>query len=147
MTNRDLLRYVDPETGTTIDTLPIYRPKPQTFQGDYVVMFQQPMVHLATNTTLTPQSVRVLLLLLSKLDYDNRVFFKQKSIAEQLNTTAPRISMALKQLREANILRKDDDGCWHLNPTYAWKGNAKQHRAANRAIKKPKAKVYALHAD
>jgi DNA-binding MarR family transcriptional regulator len=76
---------------------------------------------IAEDKELTGQTLRVLMVLLSELEFENYVRIKQKPIMERLEIHQPDISRSIKQLVDKEIILKAKDGTttvYKLNPKY-----------------------------
>lgn len=86
---------------------------------------------------LTPSSYKVLLLLLSKLDFENWIHLSQIEIGEKLKIAPSNISRAMAALKRKEIIliaRYKGVRCMKLNPCFGWKGSV---TALNKQEKKP----------
>lgn len=65
-------------------------------------------IDLALKKNYSPVTTKVLLALLQRLDYNNRIKgFKQVDIAKQIGSTQPNVSKAIKQLEQDNVIKLD----------------------------------------
>lgn len=75
----------------------------------------------------TLASVKVLLALISVngsiLSAGNKVNISQKQLASMINISQPEVCLALKLLKEHNLIVNYSRGFIELNPEYIWKGN------------------------
>lgn len=90
------------------------------------MIFQEAFIALACDNDLTPQTQRVLLYLLGKLDFDNFIHITQKEIGEALKINAPNMSKAMTMLKRKEIILLapyKGVNCYKLNAFYGWKGS------------------------
>ena len=86
---------------------------------------QQALELLATDKDLTGENYRVLLLLLSRLDFENWIQVTQSEITEKLQMKKQNVSRAISLLEKKGIiLRGAKIGrsyAFRLNPYFGWK--------------------------
>ena len=98
---------------------------------EYVSMFQHGLEYLA-RLKLTPTENAVLLILLSRLEYENWIRVSQKTIGERLNLNKSQVSNAVKKLVKIGVLSKEQDPSdegrllYRLNPFLGWRGETKE---------------------
>lgn len=129
---------VDLSTGEVLEdaTLAVFYPKRKNgFIEGWIAMAQAPMVKLA-EAKLGGEALSVFLLLCGKLDFENLIVVNQTELAKQLGTQQPGISRAIARLVEEGVVlqgpRVSGRVTYRLNPSYGWKGSAKNHHAALR---------------
>ncbi len=87
---------------------------------------------LATDPDFTGRTFRVLLFLLSRLDYENWIQVPQTEIAEKLGLQKTSVSKEINLLLRKKILirgpKVGQSYSFRLNPYYAWRGNGKKGR-------------------
>ncbi len=127
---------VDLQTGEILDgaVLAVVYPKRRNgFVEGWISMAQPPMLVLA-QANLGGEAMRVFLVILAKLDYENYVVFNQSEIARLLGTRQPSISRAIARLVEEGVLlvgpKFSNRSSYSLNPEYGWKGSARNHHNA-----------------
>ena len=91
--------------------------------------FQDAFAELAAKR-LGSEAKDVFLLILARVDYDNRITIPQAEIARQLGMKRQNVSRAVKTLVKAEVLQAfEPDGKYRpvlkLNDKYAWKGKLK----------------------
>ena len=95
---------------------------------DWVAMYQSALLTLA-KWNLPNEQYRVMLALLSKVDFDNYLTIDQQNIADELGMKRPNVTKAIKALNERNILVEGPRAGLHktyrLNPFVAHKGKNK----------------------
>lgn len=99
------------------------------------MIFQNALAELAKDRELTLEPKNVLLLLLSKLDFENFIHVSQQAIAGELGMNSSHVSRAMKVLTEKQIIlvgpKHGRLKCYRLNANYGWKGkvrNLQDHR-------------------
>ena len=110
--------------------------RPNKLIGGFFMGFQEAFEVLACED-LTPSSYKVLLLLLSKLDFDNWIHLSQIEIGEKLKIAPSHISRAMAALKRKEIIliaRYKGVRCMKLNPCFGWKGSV---TSLNKQEKKP----------
>jgi DNA-binding IclR family transcriptional regulator len=74
----------------------------------------------------------VLLYLLGKLDFENHLVVNQSELAKKLGMRQPHISRSLKRLVALEVLidgpKAGSLRTYRLNPSFGWKGSAKNHQ-------------------
>ena len=94
---------------------------------DFVFLFQK--VGLDVSKKLTPASCKVLLYMISSMQYSTHIGCDQKTLAEQLDLSLRSVSGAIKELKEMNIILSYPDpqdrkrNVYMINPHSAWKGS------------------------
>ncbi len=93
-------------------------------QGSWFVFFQKSAAYLAQN--LSYNEMRVLLYMLSKVDYGNYIRVTNKNISNNLNMDRRNVSGALRSLLEKNVLAVQEiygiSRVFRVNPTFLHKG-------------------------
>lgn len=126
---------VDAETGELIEEgfIAYVAPKRQNAFGGWIAMAQN-MMEVVALTGLTGNDYNVLMLMLSRLDYENLLVVNQSELAEKLNMKRSHFSRSLKRLIDEGIILKGPrigvSRSFRLNPTYGWKGSASNHKKA-----------------
>ena len=89
--------------------------------------FKKAFLGIAADKEMTTEPYRVLLYLMSRLDFDNFIYVAQTEIADYLGMKKPHVSRTMKLLeRKGLILRGPKLGhshAWRLNPDYGYKGD------------------------
>ncbi len=121
---------VDQDTGEVLDGVLVYcGVKQNPYSKGWVMNSQEALELLATDKELTGENYRVLLPLLSRLDFENWIQITQSEIVERLDMKKQNVSRAMLLLREKGIiLRGPKIGrsyAFRLNPYYGWKGKFK----------------------
>jgi predicted XRE-type DNA-binding protein len=90
-----------------------------------MMTFQDSLEIIATDEDMTGQTLKVMLLLMSNLEFENYITIKQVTIAEKLKIDKADVSKAMKLLVAKGIILKVKEGTttgYKLNPHYGWKG-------------------------
>ena len=99
--------------------------RPRNFKGEsYMIIFQDGLEWLSKQN-LKGMELKVLLRIMSQLDFDNYWHVEQKYLAEKMGTDPANVSKAIKKLISIGILYKDTRNgkkAYRLNPTIAHKG-------------------------
>ncbi|MBD2827223.1 helix-turn-helix domain-containing protein, partial [Xenorhabdus sp. 5] len=94
MLDKDIFVEVpDEKTGEIQQYLLTPAKKKKVYKGDWVMMFQEGLTHVA-KLNLKGETLRVYMILLAKLDYENWLRIRQKDIADELNMNPPHVSRA-----------------------------------------------------
>ena len=101
------------------------KPKKNRLGANWVAVFQTALEWLATEN-LQNQEYRVLMYLMSKLDFENYLRITQSSIAEELKMKQPAVSRAIRGLLQHDIIitgpHVGTAKTYRLNPRMAHKG-------------------------
>jgi DNA-binding Lrp family transcriptional regulator len=98
---------------------------------------------------LTVEGWRVLVMVVSKVDFENFIHVKQVQIAEELGMKPPNVNKAFKRLIELGILEKisqDNFNGYRLNYEMGWKGKASNLKTHIKKKKRAEAIQMAAHA-
>ena len=113
---------VTDDDGQIIGYFPL---KDKNLGKDWVAMYQSALLTLA-KWNLPNEQYRVMLALLSKVDFDNYLTVSQQAIANELKMKQPHIARAIKGLCERDIIvegpRAGLNKTYRLNPHIAHKG-------------------------
>ena len=94
-------------------------------KGGWFKVFQDSLNWLSEQA-LTGEQLRVLLKLMSRLDYDNYIRVSQKELAAELGMKDTHISRAIRKLRELDVIveapRMGKYKLYRLNPRMGYKG-------------------------
>lgn len=128
---------VDAKTGEKLDyaVVAIAQKTPSAFGKRWIQMAQDPLTQIAEEIKSVDQ-MRVLIMLISRVDFENWISVDQTEISQKLSMKPPNVSRAIKGLIEKQIVLKGPkighSVTYRLNPSYGWKGRAKGHREALR---------------
>lgn len=127
----DLRRYemVNTQTGEVVDALPVLVPRRRKMGQPFFMAMQRGLRDLATDPDLTHDARRVLLYMLSKMEYDNHIRVGQAEIARVLGIDKSRVSRAVKILDTRKVLisptKIGRSTVYRLDAFYGWKGKAR----------------------
>lgn len=118
---------IDRETGEVLDGVVVYcSVKRNPYTKGWVMNSQEALEILASDEDLTKDALRVLIFLMSRLDFENWIHVTQKEIADQLNIKKQNVSSAMILLVDKEILLKGPkmgrSYAYRLNPDFGWKG-------------------------
>ena len=124
---------VDLETGEILSGVPIWftGQKKTAFTGLYdkrwFIMAQDALMMLARDDELTGKSLKVLLYLLARLDFENFIHVPQVEIANELKLHKQDVSKYVALLERKGILTRGPklarSSSFRLNPNFGYKGN------------------------
>ena len=126
MDKDDTVQTVNKKTGEKKEGYFVYiaYPKPKITGNRWFMTFQDSLAMIAEDKELTGETLRVYMLALSELEFENYITIKQVAIAEKLGMQKTNVSRAMKQLVDKGIILKVKEGAttgYKLNPTYGWK--------------------------
>ena len=121
---------VDLDTGEVLDgVVVICGLKRNPYSGGWVMNAQEALEILAVDRDLKGETYRVLLFLLSRLDFENWIQVPQVEIALKLQMHKQDVNKAMKLLESKGIILKGPKAgrsyAFRLNPYYGWKGKVK----------------------
>ena len=121
---------IDQNTGEILKGVIVYcGVKHNPYSKGWVMNSQEALELLATDKELTGENYRVLLLLLSRLDFENWIQVTQSEITEKLQMKKQNVSRAILLLEKKGIvLRGAKIGrsyAFRLNPDFGWKGDVR----------------------
>lgn len=136
--NEILVEVPDEETGEIQQYLLTPAKKKKVYKGDWVMMFQEGLTHVA-KLNLKGETLRVYMILLAKLDYENWLRVRQQDIADELNIKKQAVSRAIKELFEHGILVKGPkvgaSNTYRLDPSFAFRGRDKNLEQVRKEVK------------
>lgn len=123
---RAMLRQVDVATGEVLDDgVLVYVPHKPRLKGGWFMAMQKGLELLAKQG-LSQREFRVLLLLMSRLDFENFIHVSQAFVGKNLQMDRAHVSRAVRRLVELGILiqgpRVGRSGTYRLAPEFGWKG-------------------------
>ena len=111
----DLELYIDEEGG-----LPSY--------ATYIVLFQEKLLDFACDRSMNRSTLRVVMYLLGKMSYGNRIEKSQVQIAEALNMQPSLVSKAIKLLIDTKVIvHSKKERLFYLNPRLGWRGSIEEY--------------------
>jgi hypothetical protein len=124
---------IDTETGEIIgNALTIIPVKHRNaFTHGWVAM-AQPALDLLADSDLTGEELKVLLKLLGRLDFENFLLINQSELAKSMGIQRTNVNRSIKRLVALEVLIEGPKAgplrTYRLNPTFGWKGSAKNHK-------------------
>lgn len=127
----------DARTGEKLDSefqLALILPKRENgFKTRWLAVAQDPLMEIVTqNKEFGAESLRVLLVLIGTLDFDNLIIINQSEMARKLHMKPQNFHRAIKKLIKYGIILEGDKVFGHkryrLNPLFGWKGSSKRHK-------------------
>ena len=134
---------VDLDTGEVLDGVHVATFQPRLkVKEKYMLLFQKALQDLATDRQLRGESLRVLLALLGRLDFENYLNISQRELADELRVRQPSIARAMRQLRERGIVlegpaSEGNRRTYRLSSSLGWKGRVRSLEEARRRKLKP----------
>ena len=118
---------VDPVTGKTLEGVIVYcGVKRNPYSTGWIMNSQQALEVLAIDKDLTKEAFRILMFLLSRLDFENWIQITQKEISETLDIKKPNVSRGISLLESKEIIfrgpKVGKSYSFRLNPNFGWKG-------------------------
>lgn len=115
----------DENTGEIEQYLLTPAKKKKVYKGDWLLMFQEGLEQVAT-LNLKGETLRVYMILLAKLDYENWLRIRQIDISEKLGIKKQAVSRAIKELLEHKIIVKGpkvgNSNTYRLDPSFGFRG-------------------------
>jgi predicted transcriptional regulator len=141
MTKDDKVQTVNQKTGEKKEGYFVYiaYPKPKITGNRWMMTFQDSLAKIATDDDMTGQTLKVMLLLMANLEFENYITIKQVAIAKELKMHKPDVSKAMRLLVDKGIILKVKEGTtagYKLNPHYGWKGKVSNMQAETKRIAK-----------
>ena len=129
------LQQIDSETGEIIDGFVAYVvPKRKNGFGQGWLAMAQNGAEILAQSNLSGNDFKVLMKLLSVLDYENLIQVSQADIARELDMHRQHVQRSIKRLLDLGIVLEGVkigiSRSYRLNPNFGWKGSAKGHREA-----------------
>jgi predicted transcriptional regulator len=127
MEKNEIIQTVNTKTGEIKDGYFVYvaYPKPKIRNTRWMMTFQDSLEIIATDSDITGQTLKVMLLLMANLEFENYIPIRQVTIAQKLKIDKADVSKAIKLLVNKEIILKVKEGTttgYRLNPNYGWKG-------------------------
>ena len=120
----------DYDTGEKLDGVIVYcGVKHNPYSKGWIMNSQEALELLAKDEDFSKESLRILMFLMARLDFENWIQIAQKEIAETLNIKKTNVSRGISLLeRKGVIFRGPKIGrsyAFRLNPDFGWKGKVK----------------------
>ncbi|MDD5503100.1 MAG: winged helix-turn-helix domain-containing protein [Candidatus Thermoplasmatota archaeon] len=141
MTKDDKVQTVNQKTGEKKDGYFVYiaYPKPKITGNRWIMTFQDSLEIIATDKDMTGQTLKVMLLLMGNLEFENYITIRQVAIAKKLEMDKSVVSKAMRLLVDKGIILKVKEGTttgYKLNPHYGWKGKVSNMEIEKKRIVK-----------
>jgi DNA-binding MarR family transcriptional regulator len=126
--------YINAKTGEEASGMLVIKAARFPRGTRFATMFSSGLTFLATNG-FTATELKVLLAMISYMEFMNFVRRKQKSIAKDLGMKPSNLSAVIKSLLQKGALARvtdpedENEEVLRVSPHIAWKGNAKQYVA------------------
>ena len=109
--------FIDPETGEKVDQY-IYKMEERDANFHKLWLW-----HIAYALDLLGnQKIKVLSYILETMNTDNIFIGTQRAIAEQTGTSLETVNITMQMLLEADVLKKQQNGVYFINPEVIFKG-------------------------
>lgn len=123
---------LDRETGEILDQSRgtfIFIPSRIKVKEGWFMAFQDAFESLAVDRDISGQTMKILIYMMSRLNFENYIALEQKEIVEKLGIHKSDVSSSIKILSDKGILEKGPrlgkSWSYKLNPFYGWKGRVK----------------------
>ena len=128
---------IDLDTGEVLEEgVPVWIGRKPKITERWFMALQEGIEQLAKDCELTGEHYRVLLYLMSRLDFQNYIQVPQNDIAEALGMRKQNVSRAVKLLEQKNIILRGSkvgrSNTFRLSSNLGWKGNVKSLREAQK---------------
>ena len=128
---------IDLDTGEVLEEgVPVWIGRKPKISDRWFMAFQEAIEQLAKDCDLTGEHYRVLLYLLSRLDFENYIQVAQTEVGDELGMQKTHVSRAIKMLENKNIILRGPkvgrSNTFRLSTTLGWKGNVKSLREAQK---------------
>lgn len=131
-----VIEQVDAETGEIMKGFVVYIPHKPKMKEKWFMGFQDQFELFATDPEMTGSSLKVLMYLFSKLDFENFIYYSQSDIAKAISMQRSNVSRAFRFLISKGIILQSPKvggiKCYRLNPNYGWKGKVRNLDKYNR---------------
>ena len=129
------MQQIDHQTGEVVEGFVAYVvPKRKNGFGQGWLAMAQNGAEILAQSNLSGNDFKVLMKLLSVLDYENLIQVSQADVARELNMHRQHVQRSIKRLIDFGIVlegvRIGISRSYRLNPNFGWKGSAKGHREA-----------------
>ncbi len=120
----------DQDTGEILKGVIVYcGVKQNPYSTGWIMNSQDALELLASDQDLSKESLRVLMFLMARLDFENWIQVTQKEISEKLGIKKSNISKAISLLEQKEIILRGAklgrSNTFRLNPYFGWKGKVK----------------------
>lgn len=126
---------IDRETGEIIGRM-VWIPYRPRLGERWFMAFQDTFIEIAKDPDMTGETMKVLMYLFGRLDFENFIQQSQQDIAAALGMHKQHVSRAMRLLTAKQIIfegpRVGRSKCFRLNPSYGWKGKVRTLQEARR---------------
>jgi hypothetical protein len=126
---------IDKETGEVIDEGSLIYVPQKVRIGRFFMGMQDGFEYLA-KSNLKSEALNVLLLMISRMDYENIIRVSQKEIGDVLGMKKQNVSRAMKTLRVAGVIDPGEFHAVHLSPDIGWRGKVTNMRKQQAKLSK-----------
>ena len=124
---------VDSDTGEVIEGSLVWVPKKRVSPYErHFTMNQEGLLFLAKE--LNGEQFRVLMVILSELDYENFIHIVQADLTKKIDMDKGSFSKNLKKLVNIHLIiegpKVGRSKTYRLNPEFGWKGSVRNHKQA-----------------
>ena len=137
---------IDAKTGEVVDGfVVVVKPKIRNgfTEGWYAMALG--IGKIFAHSELEGSDFKVFFLLLTHLDYENRLLINQSSIAREIGMQRQNVQRSIKKLLELGALlegpKVGQNRSYQLNPEFGWKGSAENHKKALEKQRKQRMKA------
>lgn len=127
---------VDKATGEITEGRMVWIPYRPKLTERWFMAFQDTFIEIAKDPDMTGETMKVLMYLFGKLDFENYIQQSQQEIAEGLGMHKQHVSRAMRTLKSKQIIfegpRVGRSKCFRLNPNYGWKGKVRTLQEARK---------------
>ena len=121
---------VDQKTGEILEGVIVYcGVKRNPYAKGWVMNSQEALELLASDKELSKESLRILMFLMARLDFENWIQVTQREIVETLGIKKQNVSKAINLLEKKEIILRGPklgkSYAFRLNPLFGWKGKVK----------------------
>lgn len=128
---RTKLKLLDEKTGEVSDHEFVERGH-QRKQMKEVIMCQQGELALLASNRIRGNDLRALLLLMSKCNWNNRVYITRTALASELGVTVENLYKSLQELKRRMHIHftPTDRGSFEIDPMLCWRGKHEERGPA-----------------
>lgn len=130
--DKDNGEYVDTDTGEVYEGMPVIFGVRKKMPEEFVMVFQQALSQILDDVregTLTNDALKVMLVLMQRLSWENYVHVQQSEVAKVVGIHRVNASRAINLLTERGYVEKGPRGShsYRLSLEVGWKGRAKNY--------------------
>src|SRR6476660_6522039 len=131
------VRQVDVETGEVLEAgVMVYVQQRPKIREGWMMTFQDGLVRLAQDRSITGEQWRVLAYLMGRLDFENFIYVPQAEVARALAMQPSHVSRAIAALTSKRVLVRGPMvgrvGTMRLSHGLGWKGRVRSLQAEQR---------------